>query len=304
MPSDKSSAINYKKLERWNNYINGLTVILIFLSISAIPATFFSLQATRNDDTTLIIQKAQLEGVCIRGFASTDLNPNNMTYSFTISKPKQGFLISERTIERNSSYITKLNFELLLGSKKFFSDFPEITAFKAAYQTNIHANVTKVRLELDLSSDTSVELQNSVYSIDFSSFIYEIFYSAPVRTSYSAGVLCTDTFSNCVPTFSNNVFITRNGDVEITSIVSTGTQALIAGKDGFPAIVAGRGVILYSGTAAQLPTLQTIAFEEVPKYSSGDTAIDSLAISGIIVSIMLLLVTLTKIVLYVLFTRR
>jgi len=122
----------------------------------------------------------------------------------------------------------------------------------------------------------------------------------------SVVAMCDSIF--CAPSFTVSFYSTINGDTTTTySVTDLQTNGRLYNPyiEGFSPRV---GVIfLYNSIPVGIgnifipPTIATQRFVEEPKYGTGDTAIDSFAISGLIVSSILVAVTLAKFVVWIVY---
>jgi len=113
----------------------------------------------------------------------------------------------------------------------------------------------------------------------------------------------------CIPSFDIRLTKKTGDPLEssyITSSLQTNTPIPSVGNFTELNLVYIPITLFYSseGLASTPPTVRNSFFEEVDRYSVGDTVIDSFAISAIIVSSILLFVTLAKLLLFLVFNSR
>jgi len=128
----------------------------------------------------------------------------------------------------------------------------------------------------------------------------EIFFYDSPKVLISPAAFCETAL--CVPTFDVKLEKKKDKNVTTTYVTTTFASNNLLASD-LTTLEFISSVVVYSTESIRSapPTLRTSFFEEVDKYSVSDTAIDSFAISGIIVSSILLFVTLAKLVLFFIF---
>jgi len=94
----------------------------------------------------------------------------------------------------------------------------------------------------------------------------------------------------------------RNNKVSIDAADNTYQRNIAATFTGSHRLNTESRVYVFQSERNAGPTIQAVLYKEEERYDAGDNIIDSFAISGIIVSSMLLLVTLAKLLLWLLLT--
>jgi len=133
--------------------------------------------------------------------------------------------------------------------------------------------------------------------------IESIYYKKPRHQVTDGGCYCEAAL--CIPSLDIRLRKGSDGDkIESSYIASALTSNMFVQVNVTkPELALISNVALFSTSATILvpPTVRTTYFVEEDRYSVEDTAIDSFAISGIIVSSILLFVTLAKLVLFFVF---
>eukprot|EP01102_Stenamoeba_stenopodia_P004429 TRINITY_DN1473_c0_g1_i2.p1 TRINITY_DN1473_c0_g1~~TRINITY_DN1473_c0_g1_i2.p1 ORF type:complete len:318 (+),score=52.44 TRINITY_DN1473_c0_g1_i2:61-1014(+) len=132
--------------------------------------------------------------------------------------------------------------------------------------------------------------------------IVEKFYFKNPDVVIDAVAFCD--FALCIPSFDVHLEKRKGKEVTTSYVTTTLASNNLLPDDIVNYPLSIRSILVFYSTESiqsSPPTLRANYLKEVDKYTVTDTAIDSFAISGIIVSCILLIVTLAKLILFFVF---
>jgi len=279
--SGQFNVLNYKRLEKWNNYANLASVLLMFLSLSVIPIAFFSLRASRESDSILTVANVDLKRVSVMV---------EILYSEDITAP-----VGRRPAVAKKPIEISLQWSTAKATNQSFMIVPPVNATFLYFEFRDKCSDSETGSDIGSGYSSIQCFENMrdgalvILPTDSRWKLNSILtYTYEIDSKQETAISSTCESVRCVPQHFLFVTVYRGGKTTLRQCDLT-TQSNLFQLSS---------IAVYGGSRSPIPTFQLFYYEEISKYGVGDNIIDSFAISGIVVSLMLLLITLVKLLLW------